>query len=122
MQGCVSLLAPECAVSVFVCVFVCVISKQCTVKKHIMCQTLVNLMPCCIKHTSRSFSGTKRYQDLKCVDPLNNTSNVASSLIQPKKQENRKSSGVGGDRTVRRKGWTKFEKGGRQYSGTGGSS
>ena len=47
--GCVSLLAPKCAVCV--CVFVCVWYQiRVPVKKHIMCQTAVNFMPCCIKH------------------------------------------------------------------------
>ena len=43
----------ECAV--YLCVFVCVISTQSTSEKHIMCQTSVNLTPCCREHMSRSF-------------------------------------------------------------------
>ena len=34
-------------------------------KKHIMCDTSVNLMPCCGKHTSRYFKVHKG----TCVEP-----------------------------------------------------
>ena len=47
---CVSLMAPECNVFVRLWYQIGV-----PVKNHIMCQTSVNLTPCCIKHTSRSF-------------------------------------------------------------------
>ena len=48
LHGCVSLLTPECALWLYLCF--CVISNQSTSKKH-MCQTSINLVPCCIKHT-----------------------------------------------------------------------
>ena len=53
----VSLLAPDCAVCLCDCAVCVCVYDQITVpaKNHITCQTLVNLMPCCIKHTSRSF-------------------------------------------------------------------
>ena len=35
---------------------------------HIMCQTSVNLIPCCIKYRTKFVLGL-RYQDLTCVDP-----------------------------------------------------
>ena len=38
-----------------VCLCFCVISNQCTSKKHVMCQTSVNLTPCCKKHTASSY-------------------------------------------------------------------
>ena len=48
--GCVSLLAPEC------CVCLCVWYQiEVPVKNHILCQTSVNLMPFCIKHTWKPF-------------------------------------------------------------------
>ena len=47
LYGCVSLLAPEYVVCVFV--FVCVISNVFDLDS--MSQTSVNLMPYCIKHT-----------------------------------------------------------------------
>ena len=51
LYGCVSVLAPECAVCI--CVFLCVISN--VFGLYYMCQISVNLMLYCIKHTSRSF-------------------------------------------------------------------
>ena len=59
LHGCVSLLAPECAVCVCVCVCVCVslcVWYQIRVAaENIMYCTSVTLTPCCIKHKSRSF-------------------------------------------------------------------
>ena len=46
---CVNLLAPECAVFLCLCVWYQI---RVPVKNHIICQTSVNLMPCCIQHTS----------------------------------------------------------------------
>ena len=46
----VSVYWPRCTA----CVCVCVIKLQ-YLKNHIMYLTSVNLMPCCIKHTSQSF-------------------------------------------------------------------
>ena len=50
------------------CVYVFVMSNQSTSKKHIMCQTSVNLKPCCIKHHIKILL-VPRYQGLLCVDP-----------------------------------------------------
>ena len=57
--ACVSPTVPECFVSfclsVCVCVFVCVWYQiRVPIKNRIKCQTTVNLMLSCIKHTSRS--------------------------------------------------------------------
>ena len=41
--------------SLCVSVYMCVISNQITSKKTTLHQTSVNLTPCCIKHTSRSW-------------------------------------------------------------------
>ena len=51
-----------CAVSLYVCV---ISSHGLLVKNHNMHQTLVNLMPCCIKHTARILW----YQGPALVDP-----------------------------------------------------
>ena len=86
-------------------------------KSH-MCQTSVNLMPCCIKHASRSFWywGTKvRHVWIHNIIKQNSTSNVAWSPIRSKKEDNRKSSGGGG---WRRQGGVLnkiLKRGGRQY-------
>ena len=81
---------------------------QC-LKKHIMCQNLVTLTPCCTKHIARSFwhYGIKAlhaqiYKTIK----QNNTSNLAQSPIQPTKQGHKKSSRKAGQDG----GWTKFLK------------
>ena len=42
------------------CAFVCVLYQiRVPAKNHIMCQTLVNLTPCCIKHKHQGPSSTK---------------------------------------------------------------
>ena len=62
--------------------------------------TSVTFMPCCRKHISRFFypSGNKVARSDMCrsIISLCKISNVAWLPIQPKKQENRKSSGDGG--------------------------
>ena len=56
LYGCDSLLVPECVVSFCVYVFLCVrYQSRVPTENHIMCQTSVNLMPCCIKYTARFF-------------------------------------------------------------------
>ena len=75
----------------------CVISNQSTSKNH-MRQTSVNSTPCCIKHILSSFCywGTKVWNAwIHNIIKQINTSNVARSLFQSKKQNNRKISGVG---------------------------
>ena len=86
LYGCVSLLAPV------LCVYVCKWYQiRVLVKNHTMCQTTVNLMRCCIKHTTRSFwyCGNKAWQ-VHNIIKYYNTSNVAHSPIQPTKQGNKK--------------------------------
>ena len=52
LYGCVSLLAPKC--DVYLCVYVRVWYQiRVPSKNYIMCQTSVNLRPCCIKHIAR---------------------------------------------------------------------
>ena len=73
LYGCVSLLAPESVVSLYVCcvhmcVFVCDIKSDHLQKKHIKCPTSVNLMSSCIKIYIK-FLLVLRYQGLTCVDP-----------------------------------------------------
>ena len=98
------------------CVFVFVMSNQSTSKKHIMCQTSVNLKPCCIKHHIKILL-VPRYQRLLCVDSY--YSKIAHQMRRdhPFSQRNRiteRTVGVevGGDREWERGDWTKFEKGG----------
>ena len=57
LYECVSLLVPGCAACIFVgvCVCMCVISNQITNKNPIISQISVDLTPCCIKYTARSF-------------------------------------------------------------------
>ena len=75
-----------------------VISNQSTSKRHIY-WTSVNLMSCCIKHTSKTFwfQGTKaRHVEIHNINKSNSTSVVEQSSIQPNKLDNRKSSVGGG--------------------------
>ena len=97
----------------YVCVRACVracVSYQIRVpaKKH-MCQTSVNLMPCCIKHTQSPF-GTKvpRLEVCRSIILL---SKIAHQMWRDYPHSQRKSSGdgLGGDREGRGD-WTKFEK------------
>ena len=85
LYGCLTLLAPDCAV----CVCVLWYQIRVPVKNHIMCQTSVNLMPCCIKYTYR---------------------------IQQKEQLGWRLEVTG---NLGKGGWTKFEKGGGVVSNKG---
>ena len=60
LQRCASLLVWVCCVSLCVCVCVWY-QNRVPAKNHTMCQTSVNLMPCCIECISRSlwYQGTK---------------------------------------------------------------
>ena len=60
LQRCASLLVWVCCVSLCVCVCVWYQNRE-PAKNHTMCQTSVNLMPCCIECISRSlwYQGTK---------------------------------------------------------------
>ena len=55
LYWCVSLLAPECVVCLCMCLFVYVWYQIRVPAKTHMCQTSVNLTPCCMKYRSRSF-------------------------------------------------------------------
>ena len=107
------------------CVFVFVMSNQSTSKKHIMCQTSVNLKPCCIKHHIKILL-VPRYQGLLCVDPY--YSKIAHQMRRdhPFSQRNRiteRTVGVevGGDREVGERWLDKIWKR-RGVSNIGGSS
>ena len=65
LHGCASLLASECVVFVSVSVLY---QTRIPGKKHIMCQTSVNLKPRCIKAHSEVLL-VLRYQGSTCVDP-----------------------------------------------------
>ena len=64
LYECVSLLAPECAMCVL---HVWYQIRVYTSKKPIMCQTSVNLAPCCITHIKVFL--VLRYHGSTCVDP-----------------------------------------------------
>ena len=107
------------------CVYVFVMSNQSTSKKHIMCQTSVNLKPCCIKHHIKILL-VPRYQGLLCVDPY--YSKIAHQMRRdhPFSQRNRiteRTVGVevGGDREVGERWLDKIWKR-RGVSNIGGSS
>ena len=64
LYGCVSILVPEYAMCLCMCVVcVCVYQIRVQQKKHIICQMSVNLMPCCIKHSSRSETKDSTFAD-----------------------------------------------------------
>ena len=68
LYRCVSLLAPYCAACVHVRVRVCVYQIRVPAKKH-MCQTSVNLMPCCIKESFHvNLTNSKRSPQLTPSD------------------------------------------------------
>ena len=64
LYGCVSLLAPECVVCLYLCVRYQI---KVSVKNHIMCQTSVKVIPYCVKHIKVLL--VPRYQSSPCVDP-----------------------------------------------------
>ena len=87
----VSLLTPVCAV----CLCMRVISNQCTGKKLHFLSDLSKLDTLLHKTHSKGllvlwYQGSKFVCNIKC----NNTSNMAQSPIQPKKQGNKENSGV----------------------------
>ena len=97
---CVCVVCAVCAVCAPVCV--CVISNQSTSKN----QTLVNLTPCCIKHTSMSLW----YQGLICVDPYYHYVKLHIKfgvITQSAKETTERAVGVGvwNDKKVEGLGW-----------------
>ena len=108
LYGCVSLLALEFALCVFV--FVCVISNQSTSKKpHYLAD--LSKLDALLHKTHIKFLLVLRYQGLICVDPYYY---VAWSHNQPKKQNYRKDSGSGRLEVTGKfregEGWSKVEK------------
>ena len=121
-----SLLAPECAVSFFyVCVyvFVCIWYQiKVPLKNRIMCQTSINLMPCCIEHTHLSPSCTNVLK-LDMCRSIMSLSKLAHQIWwgQPFSQRNNTTEravgvGIGGDMEGWRGGvgWKNLKKRGRQ--------
>ena len=81
-----------------------------------MCQTTVNLTPCCTKHTSRSGTKVARLDICRSIISL---SKVAHQMwhnhpfSQKNARQQRKQWGWGLEATRKGRGsWTKFEKGG----------
>ena len=98
LHGCVSLLAFACPAYLCVCVCVCIISNQSASKKpHVSDLSKLDAMLHTQQFPSRTTSGTKvpRF-DIRRSIIISCTSKVVRSPIQPKKQDNKKSSGGGG--------------------------
>ena len=115
LYGCVSLLVPECAV----CVCVCVISNQNTSKKPHYVSDLSKL-DVLLHETYIKVLLELRYIGRSILS----LGKIAHQMWRdhPFSQRNRTTErtvgvGLGGDRKVGGRGWTKFEKGGgsRQY-------
>ena len=67
LYGCVSLLAPECAVCLSMCLRVCVISDQSTSKKSHVSD--ISKFDALLHKTHIKVLLVLRYQGLTCVDP-----------------------------------------------------
>ena len=113
LYGCVSLLTPWlCCVSLCVCMFVSVIRSQSTSKKPHYVSDLSK--PDTLLHKTHQIpSGTKVPKLIMCRSLISFNEIAYQSPIQPKKEDNRKSTGSGGWKWQGKgKGcWTKLKKG-----------
>ena len=109
LLGSVGLLAPECVVCLCVCLclFVCVISNQSTSKKLYHVSDLSKLDT--LLHKKMHQGPEAQHLYIHDIIKKSSTSNVAQSPIQPKKEDNRMSSGgVGGKGVVNKGGLHKM--------------
>ena len=129
LYRCVSLLTPAYAVClcvcpcvcvfVCVCVYLCLISNQSTSKKpHVLDHSKLDAL---LYKSQLGPSGIKviRFDICGCII-LSDASNVAQSPNQPKKQNNKKYSRVGGWMRLGRRRLAKFKK--KKTGGGGGQA